>query len=146
MLTDVEKMLFLLLAALSVGAAAAGFRDMWRIIQRGTGQLHLDGIARRVVKALAVYLTQRTTLKARPLTSAIHWGVVLGFTWYFVVNLLDLLIGFVPDFESQLARLGGFYDGLPPVERLVERDRSGGRRLLHLAAIYAAESRGAALP
>ena len=110
MLTEVEKMLFVLLAALSIGAAAAGFRDMWRIIQRGTGQLHLDGILRRALKALAVYLTQRTTLKTRPLTSAIHWGVVLGFTWYFLVNLMDLLIGFLPDFEAQLSRLGGFYE------------------------------------
>ena len=110
MLTDVEKMLFIALALFSLGAAAAGFRDMWRITQRGQGQLHTERIARRLLQALAIYLTQRTTLKTRPLTSAIHWGVVLGFTFYFLINLVDLLIGFVPDFHGQLARLGGVYD------------------------------------
>ena len=110
MLTDVEKMLFILLALLSVGAAAAGFREMWQIIQRGTGQLHLERIIPRALGALAIYLTQRTTLKTRPLTSAIHWGVVLGFTYYFLINVVDLLYGFLPDFDWQLAKLGGFYD------------------------------------
>ncbi|MCY4465995.1 MAG: (Fe-S)-binding protein [Chloroflexi bacterium] len=110
MLTDVEKMLFILLAMLSVGAAAAGFREMWQIIQRGTGQLHLERIMPRALQALAIYLTQRTTLKTRPLTSAIHWGVVLGFTYYFLINLLDLLHGFLPGFDAQLAQLGGLYD------------------------------------
>ncbi len=110
MLTDVEKMLFILLALLSIGAAAAGFREMWQIIQRGTGQLHLERIIPRALQALAIYLTQRTTLKTRPLTSAIHWGVVLGFTYYFLVNIVDLLHGFAHDFDAQLAQLGGLYD------------------------------------
>ena len=110
MLTDVEKMLFILLAMLSIGAAAAGFREMWQIIQRGTGTLHLERIIPRALQALAIYLTQRTTLKTRPLTSVIHWGVVLGFTYYFLINFVDLLQGFLPDFAAQLARLGGLYD------------------------------------
>ena len=110
MLTDVEKMLFILLAMLSIGAAAAGFREMWQIIQRGTGTLHLERIIPRALQALAIYLSQRTTLKTRPLTSVIHWGVVLGFTYYFLINFVDLLQGFVPGFAAQLARLGGLYD------------------------------------
>ncbi len=110
MLTDVEKMLFIMLALLSIGAAAAGFREMWQIIQRGTGQLHLERIIPRALQALAIYLTQRTTLKTRPLTSAIHWGVVLGFTYYFLVNIVDLLHGFAHDFDAQLAQMGGLYD------------------------------------
>ena len=110
MLTDVEKMLFILLAMLSIGAAAAGFREMWQIIQRGTGTLHLERIIPRALQALAIYLTQRTTLKTRSLTSVIHWGVVLGFTYYFLINVVDLLHGFVPDLAAQLARLGGLYD------------------------------------
>ena len=110
MLTDVEKMLFILLAMLSIGAAAAGFREMWQIIQRGTGTLHLERITPRALQALAIYLTQRTTLKTRPLTSVIHWGIVLGFTYYFLINFVDFLQGFVPGFAAQLAGLGGLYD------------------------------------
>lgn len=110
MLTDVEKMLFILLALFSLGASYAGFNEMFRIIGRGRGELRLDGIFRRMLQALSVYLTQRTTLKTRPLTSLLHWGVVLGFTYYFLINALDLMIGFLPDFERQLARLGSVYD------------------------------------
>ncbi len=110
MLTDVEKMLFVLLALFSLGAAYAGLREMFRIIGRGTGALHFDGLLRRGFDALAIYLTQSRTLKTRPLTSLLHWGIVLGFTYYFLVNALDLLIGFLPNFERQLAGLGGWYD------------------------------------
>ncbi len=109
MLTDVEKMLFILLALFAFGASYAGFQEMFQIIQRGQGQLHLDGIFRRGLNALSVYLTQRTTLKTRPLTGFFHWGIVLGFTYYFLVNIIDLLIGFLPAFESQLLQLGGLY-------------------------------------
>ena len=111
MLTDVEKMLFLMLALFSVGSTFAGVKAMFLIIGRGQGELHFDRIIRRVLTALTVYITQRTTLKTRPLTSMIHWAVVLGFTWYFLVNAVDLLVGFLPDFEVWLAGGGGLYDG-----------------------------------
>ena len=111
MLTDVEKMFFLLLALFALGASYAGFKEMFLIIGRGQGQLQVDGIVRRAFTALAVYLTQRTTLKTRPVTSLIHWGVVLGFSWYFLVNAVDLLIGFAPGFEGQLRAAGAAYDG-----------------------------------
>ena len=110
MLTDVEKTLFILLATFSLGASYAGFREMFQIIGRGQGELRVKGILRRAVQALAIYLTQRTTLKTRPLTSLLHWGVVLGFTYYFLINALDLLIGFMPGFERRLLALGAAYD------------------------------------
>ncbi|MDE2748444.1 MAG: heterodisulfide reductase-related iron-sulfur binding cluster [Chloroflexota bacterium] len=110
MLTDVEKMLFMLLALFSLGASVAGFREMFQIIGRGQGKLRLDGIIGRALYAIAVYLTQRSTLKTRPLTSLLHWGVVLGFTYYFLINFLDLLIGFLPNFEGRLIALGAAYD------------------------------------
>ena len=109
MLTDVEKTLFILLALFSFGASFAGFKEMAQIIGRGQGELRLDGIVGRLLQALSVYLMQRTTLKSRPLTSLIHWAVVLGFTYYFLVNTVDLLIGFVPGFEGQLVNLGSAY-------------------------------------
>ena len=110
MLTDVEKTFFILLALFSFGASASSVKEMIQIIGRGQGELRLDGIIGRLLRALSVYLTQRTTLKTRPLTSLLHWGVVLGFTYYFLVNLVDLLIGFLPGFERQLLRLGTAYD------------------------------------
>ncbi len=110
MLTDVEKMLFILLALFSLGASYAGFKEMFQIIDRGQGQLRFDGIIRRALSALAIYFTQRRTFKTRPLTSLLHWGVVLGFTYYFLINTFDLLIGFLPDFARQLRGLESVYD------------------------------------
>lgn len=99
MLTSVEKMIFILLALFAIGATYAGFREMYLIINRGGGKLHLDRLPQRLWTALVVYLTQRTTLKTRRLTSFIHLGVVLGFTFYFLVNAADVLEGFIPDYH-----------------------------------------------
>ncbi len=99
MLTSVEKLLFLTLSILAIGATFAGLREMIAVIARGRGELYLDNLPRRLWTALIVYLTQRTTLKTRKVTSLIHWGVVLGFTYYFLVNAADLLEGFLPNFR-----------------------------------------------
>ena len=110
MLTDVEKLLFVLLAAFSIGAAYSGFAEMAGIIQRGRGQLQLDGLWRRMLRALVIYLFQRTTLRTRRATGLFHWGIVLGFTYYFLVNVVDLAIGFAPDFELTLSGWGAWFD------------------------------------
>ena len=110
MLTDVEKMLFLLLALFALGATYAGFREMYSIVRRGQGHLQFDRFLQRAWRALAVYLTQHTTFKTRRFTGVFHWGVVLGFSYYFLVNLVDFLLGFWPRFEETLAGWGGAYD------------------------------------
>ncbi len=99
MLTAVEKMLFLLLVVLSLGAAYAGFEQMLLIIRRGHGELYLDHLPARAWRALTVYLTQNTTLRARPMTSLFHLGVVWGFTWYFLVNVVDVVEAFTPGYH-----------------------------------------------
>jgi Fe-S oxidoreductase/nitrate reductase gamma subunit len=98
MLTPVEQLLFMLLALLALGATYAGFREMVLIVNRGEGRLYLENLPARLWNAFVIYLTQRTTLKTRRLTSLLHWGVVLGFTYYFLVNLGDTLEAYIPDF------------------------------------------------
>lgn len=110
MLTAFEQVFFLLLAILAIGATYAGFRDMYLIVNRGTGQLYLDDLPRRAIHALRVYFSQQTTLKTRRLTSLIHLGVVWGFTFYFLVNGLDVLRGFIPGFTDSLKSFGLLYD------------------------------------
>ena len=110
MLTTVEKMLFVFLALFSVGATYQGFREMWLVVNRGEGRLHLDQIFTRAWRALTVYMSQQTTLKTRRVTSLFHLGVVWGFTFYFLVNALDLLLGFISGFEETLHDLGFLYD------------------------------------
>lgn len=115
MLSPIEKMLFVMLALIAVGATINGFMEMYQVINRGQDKLHLNHLLKRGWTALRVYLTQETTLKTRPLVSLIHWGVVIGFTFYFLVNALDVLIGMVEGFEASLKGLEGFgatlYDG-----------------------------------
>ena len=105
MLTTIEKMLFLLLAVLAIGATYNGFRDMYRIINRGQGKLHFDKLPARLWHSLNIFITQSTVLKTRLLTSILHIGVAWSFTFYFLVNLGDFLEGFLPDYEF-LADLG----------------------------------------
>ncbi|MFP4321128.1 MAG: heterodisulfide reductase-related iron-sulfur binding cluster [Anaerolineales bacterium] len=98
MLTVGEKILFFLLVLAALGVAADGFRRMFQIIGRGDGKLYLDNLPTRAVNALRIYITQETTLRARPLTSLFHLAIVWGFTFYFLVNFGDLLEGYIPDF------------------------------------------------
>ncbi|MBN8617366.1 MAG: 4Fe-4S dicluster domain-containing protein [Anaerolineae bacterium] len=109
MLTPVEQFLFILLALLAVGATYNGFREMYLIINRGEGKLYLDRLPQRAFKALGVYLTQNTTLKTRRISSLFHLGIVWGFTYYFLVNVVDGLKGFIPGFLDWLENLGVVY-------------------------------------
>ena len=110
MLTPVEQIAFIALAIITLAAAVSGFMKMAAVIRRGDGELYLDRIGWRLINALAVFITQRTTLRARPLSSLIHLGIVWGFSFYFLVNLADVLHAFLPDFEQTLHRFGWVYD------------------------------------
>lgn len=118
MLSPIEKMLFVLLALFSIGATYHGFREMYLIINRGTGKLHFDNFFARAFKALRVYITQETTLKTRKVASLIHLGIVLGFTFYFLINAVDVLIGMVAGFEESLKALTGIPATLYDLYRL----------------------------
>lgn len=99
MLAISEKLVFGILLVISVYLAGHAFRQVIRIIRRGTGQLPLDHILDRGYTALIATLTQRTVLNARPLTSLVHFGIVWGFILYALVNLEDVLRGFIPDYR-----------------------------------------------
>jgi len=118
MLTTLERILFLTLALFAAGATYTGFRDMFLLINHGQNQLYWDNLPRRAITALMIYFTQRTTLRTRRLTSGLHFWVVIGFTFYFLVNALDFLIGFIPNFEESLNNLTGLLGGVYALYRL----------------------------
>jgi Fe-S oxidoreductase len=99
MLTGFEKILFVIFAAGSLYFTYLGFSNMARIVFRGEGKLHLEDLPARFAKALWVYLSQETTLRSRPLVSLLHFGVVWGFTLYFLVNVGDVLAGYIEGFR-----------------------------------------------
>ncbi|MBZ0278345.1 MAG: [Fe-S]-binding protein, partial [Anaerolineae bacterium] len=84
MLTTVEQILFIILALFAAGATYSGFRDVYLIVNRGSGSLEWDQLPKRLWRALTVFVTQRTTLKMqrRIVTSTFHLGVAWGFTFY----------------------------------------------------------------
>lgn len=99
MLTSVEKMVFVLLALFAIGSTYSGLREMFAIINRGQKELYFENLPARLWKALMVYVTQVTTLKTRRTTSLFHLGVVWGFTYYFLVNVVDGIEGFIRDWR-----------------------------------------------
>ncbi|MFN7210309.1 MAG: [Fe-S]-binding protein, partial [Aggregatilineales bacterium] len=109
MLSLFEKIAFVLLAVGSVALAVRGFRHMWLVVRRGGDKLYLERLPQRAWRALRIYLSQQTTLRARPLVSLLHVGVVWGFTFYFIVNFGDVLEGFIADFK--FLGEGGFLAG-----------------------------------
>ena len=110
MLTGIEKILFLLLAAGSLYYAGVRFYDVYRAIARGKPDSRFDNLRQRIWGALWIVLTQRTVLKARPVVSFFHALIFYGFVFYFLVNLVDLLEGFV-SFHAR-GGLWGPFNGL----------------------------------
>src|SRR5688572_19743597 len=119
MLTPFERLLFIILALFAIGATYSGFLDVYRIINKGHGKLHFENFLQRAWRALRIYLSQETTLKMRRVTSVFHYGVVLGFTYYFLVNVLDTLFGFSSALEQWVSNLDGFGAVLFDVYRLI---------------------------
>jgi Fe-S oxidoreductase len=99
MLSPTEKFLFILLVAISLAATVVTFDEMRRIIARGQGRLRLDDLFQRMVRGLVALITQGNILKNRTVTSLIHYGVAYGFIFYGLVNVFDIVEGFVDGFH-----------------------------------------------
>jgi Fe-S oxidoreductase len=94
MLTTVEKILFVLLAFGSFYFGGRKLYDVYRAIARGKPDARFDNLPGRIQRAIWTVLTQRSVFKARPLVSFFHALIFYGFTFYLLVNLVDVLEGF----------------------------------------------------
>ncbi|MBN1965948.1 MAG: (Fe-S)-binding protein [Anaerolineae bacterium] len=99
MLSQPEQLVFVVLSVFSLYLTWINFSRVYRVIQRGGGRLHLAGLAGRIWRALEVTITQRTVLSARPVSSLFHVAIVWGFLFYFIVNVGDVLEGFIPGYH-----------------------------------------------
>jgi Fe-S oxidoreductase len=110
MLTDLEKLIFTVLALISAYAGYQVGKRIWLVVGRGQGALGTDHMGARVRRAINVFVTQRTVLKRRPLASLAHLLVAWGFTFYLLVNVIDGLYGFFPGFHFfEDSVIGGVY-------------------------------------
>lgn len=98
MLSPTEKILFILLVVVCVVATINTFGSMGQIIWRGSGELNLKDLPQRVIKGVVALFTQGRIIRHRKLASFIHLGVAYGFLFFLLVNLYDVLEGFVPEF------------------------------------------------
>jgi Fe-S oxidoreductase len=96
MLTPVERILFVLAALISLSLTAIAARRIVRTIGRGQGQPELGQLGRRVVEALVKFVTFSPTFRVRRWTSLFHALVGWGFTFYLLVNLIDVTEAFFP--------------------------------------------------
>ena len=101
MLSPVEKVLFILLVLISLGATARTFEEMYRVIGRGEGRLPYNDLPRRILKGTLALFTQGNIIKTRKLTSIIHWFVAWGFIFYGIINIIDIVEGFVADWIDE---------------------------------------------
>jgi Fe-S oxidoreductase len=114
-LTAPEQLIFALLAAVALYYAFLGFRRVALVVGRGDRELYYprwNALPRRVGSALLRTLGQGTVFKDRPWVSTLHAFVFYGFVYYLLVNLLDVLKGFVPPSwvpAVDLGVVGGVY-------------------------------------
>jgi Fe-S oxidoreductase len=99
MLTPIEKILFILLVAASLYATYITFSRMAAVILRGQGKLNLDELPRRAFQGLVALINQGRIIRHRRLTSLFHYGVAWGFIFYGLVNVMDVLEGYIPNFH-----------------------------------------------
>ena len=98
MLTIPEKLLFVVLAGVSLYFTWIGFKRVVDVVRRGDRGWYrrLDRLPSRIGSAIAKTLAQTTVFRARPLVSLFHAFVFYGFVFYLLVNVLDLLKGYLP--------------------------------------------------
>jgi len=98
MLSLWEKILFAVAVGVSLYFTYRTFLIMYRVINRGQDKLYFTPFLNRALKGLNVLISQRTVLKKRPLFSFFHALIAWAFILYFLVNVGDVLTGYLPDF------------------------------------------------
>jgi Fe-S oxidoreductase len=99
MLTTTERIIFILMALVFGGITHVGFYGIYRIVRNGRSAPPLKDIPSKMLKALIDVGLQKTIFRARPVLSTFHALIFFGFSYYFLVNVTDLLEGFIPGFE-----------------------------------------------
>ena len=98
MLSSIEKIIFIFIALSAIGGSFITFRKMFRVIGAGTQPIDWRSAFFNLSKGLKVFISQNTLFKTRPMVGLVHALVAWGFTLYLVVNIVDVLYGFIPGF------------------------------------------------
>ena len=99
MLSNLERLIFIILTLTSFGLAWFSFGRMFKAIGRGSDPIDWKKVIKNWPKGLAVFISQKTLFKTRPIVGGIHAGVAWGFTLYLLVNIIDVMYGMIPGFH-----------------------------------------------
>ena len=83
----------------SAGASYVTFGKMFKVIQTGTIPIIWKDVLKNWKTGLTVFFSQNTLFKTRPFIGFVHALVAWGFTLYLIVNIVDVLYGFIPNFK-----------------------------------------------
>ena len=83
----------------SFGASYITFKKMFKVILSGTNPIIWTDVLKNWNAGLIAFISQKTLFKTRPVVGFIHALVAWGFTLYLLVNIVDVLYGFIPNFK-----------------------------------------------
>ncbi|MBM2848135.1 MAG: Heterodisulfide reductase, partial [Anaerolineales bacterium] len=106
MLTLIEKIIFILMIAVFGVITAWGFFNIYRVIRRGRPAPKLTHLIPQTVTALLEVGLQKPIYKSRPILTTFHAFIFFGFSYYLLVNLNDLLEGFLPGYSTAAISTG----------------------------------------
>ena len=110
MLSIPERVFFLLGALLTTGYALYALIRLMRVIGRGHGDLDWRSLLRRLPRVIIQTISLSDTFKSRRRISILHGLVAWGFLSYILINLGDVLEGFIPNYALFGKRtIGGLY-------------------------------------
>ena len=72
---------------------------MFKIIDLGTKKIEWKTVLLNWPKGFSSFFGQNTLFKTRRIVGFIHALVAWGFTLYLLVNIMDILYGFIPGFK-----------------------------------------------
>ncbi|MGD2078707.1 MAG: (Fe-S)-binding protein [Chloroflexota bacterium] len=99
MLTTIEKILFFLLVIAALYAAYVTFGRMIRTVLRGQGQIDVDSKLGFVGEFALALVNQGGIIHRRRIASLFHYGIAWGFIFYGLVNVADVLEGYIDGFS-----------------------------------------------
>ena len=103
MLSPVEKVLFVILFVAANAAGAYTFLAMFRVINRGQGQINWQDLPYRAWEGILALFSQGRIIRHRTWTSIFHYMVAYAFIFFLLVNVIDVLEGYIPsDGETHL--------------------------------------------
>lgn len=99
MLTLVEKIIFALASLATILAAFFAIRRLVALISTGHGRPDWKAIPSQLVNTTLRVITFQPVFRFRLLTSIFHAMVAYGFGFYLLVNIMDVIQGYVPGFD-----------------------------------------------